>query len=408
MKHYTDPKEFKKHRLSIMPQDMLIPKYKIEEVTPNFINFNKWHLSKYNIPSYWESTQGEGIRILMLDTGFPDHKDLNSRVFRNQNLTAEEWIDLNGHQTHCCGIITGSKSGVAPKASIYCDKVLNKNGSGNFKAVLRSLELAISSNFDIISMSLGGKLPSDEGLVKAMRNAIDELNKRNTVVVCSAGNSGDQGVKFPALLENTISIGAHDSNEKIAYFSSKGKQVDFAAPGVNIFSTFLNQQYASLSGTSMACPFIVGVISLMLSKHKKQEREGKNNDCKTPEQIFNHLKRCSIDKGEEGKDSEYGYGLINIKDLLNTKESTPPEKPEEPEEPEEPKEPEKPEQPNNKKDPWIKRNLAWVVCGTFIIIALIFYLTSLIQSKTEVYVPYIDEDGNVDWDKKFEEEKKKE
>jgi len=56
----------------------------------------------------------------------------------------------------------------------------------------------------------------------------------------------------------------------------------------------------------------------------------------------------------------------------------------------------------------IKSNLAWVVCGTFIIIAFIFYLTSLIQSKTEVYVPYIDEDGNVDWDKKFEEEKKKE
>jgi len=401
MKHYTDPKEFKKHRLSIMPIDLRLPKYKIEEVSPDFINFNKWHLSKYNIPSYWESTQGEGIKILMLDTGLPDHKDLNSRVFRNQNLTTEDWIDLNGHQTHCCGIITGSKSGVAPKASIYCDKVLNKNGTGNFKSVLRSLELALSANFDIISMSLGGKLPSDKGLVKAMKDVIDELNKQNTVVVCSAGNSGDLGVKFPALLENTISIGAHDSNEKIAYFSSKGKQVDFAAPGVNIFSTFLNQQYASLSGTSMACPFIVGVISLMLSKHKKQEQEGKNNDCKTPEQIFNHLKRCSIDKGEEGKDSEYGYGLINIKDLLKPQKS-PQEPPQEPIK--DPQQPSKPEE----KSPWIKRNLPWVIFGTFIITTLLLYLISLYQDTSEVNPTYIDEDGNVDWDKKFEEENKKE
>ena len=55
-------------------------------------------------------------------------------------------------------------------------------------------------------------------------------------------------------------------------------------------------------------------------------------------------------------------------------------------------------------DPWIKRNLAWVVCGTFIIVAIIFYITSLIQSKTEVYVPYIDENGNVDWDKKLQQD----
>ena len=57
------------------------------------------------------------------------------------------------------------------------------------------------------------------------------------------------------------------------------------------------------------------------------------------------------------------------------------------------------------RDPWIKRNLAWVVCGTFIIVAIIFYITSLIQSKTEVYVPYIDEQGNVNWDEKYEYEK---
>jgi len=403
MKHYHSTQEFKKTRLIAASKDVSIPKVKLEEVSPFFSNLNAWHLDKYNIPKYWADTKGEGINILMLDTGLPDHNDLKDRVFRNSNIT-EEYSDLdqNGHQTHCCGIIAGKLTGVAPLAKIYCDKVLNKNGVGNFKSVLRSLELAAMSprHYDIISMSLGGNMPKDKGVLDALSNCIEQLLKKNTIVVCSAGNSGSAGVKYPAVLPNTLAIAAHDSDEIIASFSSKGKEVDFAAPGVKINSTFLDQNYAKLSGTSMACPFIVGVISLMLSKHKKQEKEGKKNDCKTPKQIVEHLKRCSIDKGKPGKDSSFGFGVISLDKLLDQEEDSPNPSPK----------PKPTPDPKPNPDPektWFKKHMAWVIFGVFLCTALMSFLFSQCSEEELPKPPYIDEQGNIDWDKKFEEEKNK-
>ena len=66
----------------------------------------------------------------------------------------------------------------------------------------------------------------------------------------------------------------------------------------------------------MACPFVVGVIALMLSKHRKQEKAGGFNNCKTIEDIKQHLLKYTIDKGEKGKDNSWGYGIINVKDLI--------------------------------------------------------------------------------------------
>lgn len=385
---------------SQLQENIKLPPFKKEEVLDNLQNQSSyWHLDQYNIPEYWSQTQGEGINILVLDTGMPDHKDLAGKTNFLGNFSKENTNqDLNGHQTHCNGIINGKITGVAPKAKVFVGKVLNKNGSGDFKSVIHALKSALTLDVDIISMSLGGTQEIEE-----FQDVINELTEANKTVICAAGNSGERGVSYPAKYKNTIAISAHDEQTNIAYFSSKGEEVDFAAPGVKITSTYLNQSYAKLSGTSMACPFIVGLVALMLSKHKKQESQGKVNNCKTPEQIYEHLKRCSIDYGETGKDSSYGYGLIDSKTLIEVKPKPEPN-PEPNPEPDPEPEPEPKPKPEKPKDNWFKRNMAWLACGTFIIIALIFYLTSLIQSKTEVYVPYIDEDGNVNWDKKLEEE----
>ena len=104
---------------------------------------------------------------------------------------------------------------------------------------------------------------------------------------------------------------------------------------VNIYSTFLNNGYASLSGTSMACPFITGVICLMLAKHKKQEAETGKNDCKTIAEIREHLLKYTKDKGEVGKDNSWGYGVIDVEKLIGgeDKEEPPVEEPVEEEPP---------------------------------------------------------------------------
>lgn len=144
----------------------------------------------------------------------------------------------------------------------------------------------------------------------------------NIPVVCSAGNSGQAGVSYPAAYPETIAIAAFDKNGKIANFSSRGSEVDWSAPGVDIMSTYLNNKYASFSGTSMACPFMVGVIALMLSKHKKQERSNGKNDCRTVADIREHLLKYTNDKGTVGKDNDWGYGVIDVEKLLATTTTT--------------------------------------------------------------------------------------
>ena len=222
----------------------------------------------------------------------------------------------------------------------------------------------------------------------------------NIPVVCAAGNSGDGGVNYPAAFDETIAVAAYDRWGKIANFSSKGEKVEWAAPGVNIYSTFLNNGYASLSGTSMACPFITGVICLMLAKHKKQEAETGKNDCKTIAEIREHLLKYTKDKGEVGKDNSWGYGVIDVEKLIGGGEEPPVEEPVEEEPPvEEPVEEEPPvEEPK-------KKNTLFIVLGV-VVVATIIGIALVMNNKVDIPTPpYFDENGEIDWDEKFKFDK---
>lgn len=363
-----------------------------------------WGVRQSKIPETWKETKGEGIKILVIDTGHPFHQDIGDNSKIGQNFILDEVMeDLNGHQSHCTGIISAKNNqfgmvGVAPKSTCISAKALNKNGSGTMKSLCEALEYAVKIKPDIVSMSLGA--PQSFPLIHEL---IKKLHKLNIPVVCAAGNSGSAGVNFPAKYKETIAVAAYDINGNIAGFSSKGPQVDWAAPGVNIYSTFLDNGYKKLSGTSMACPFVVGIIALMLAKHRKQEKETGKNDCKTVDEIKEHLLKYTIDKGEKGKDNYWGYGIIDVKNLIDPETGEPEPKPEPKPEPE-------PDIPHPYPDPkpkesWIKKNLAWVVLGTFVLIALLFYLTSIITKTEKIYVPWITEDGEVLWDEKMEWEK---
>jgi subtilisin family serine protease len=178
------------------------------------------------------------------------------------------------------------------------------------------LDFAIKVQPNVVSMSLGSSSTSD-----AEYQRIKKLYEMNIPVVCAAGNSGGKGVEYPAKYPETIAVAAYDKNGFIANFSAVGEEVDFAAPGVEIYSTYLNNEYAMLAGTSMATPWITGVILLLLSKHLKQEKETGQNDCKTVEQIKEHLRKYTIDKGYVGKDKYYGYGIIDVEHLIESKEA---------------------------------------------------------------------------------------
>jgi subtilisin family serine protease len=369
-----------------------------------------WGVKQSKIPETWKITKGEGVKIIVIDTGHPVHEDIGDNAKIGENFILNEpHEDLNGHQSHCTGIICSKNNkfgmvGVAPRSTCVSVKALNKNGSGTFDGLVKALEYAIDEKPDIVSMSLGSSRPH-----ALIEQKIKTLYEMNIPVICAAGNSGHSGVNWPAAYEETIAVAAYDEMGRIASFSSKGPEVDWAAPGVNVYSTFLNNSYAVLSGTSMACPFMVGIVALMLSKHKKQEKESGQNDCKTVDQIKEHLLKYTIDKGDSGKDNYWGHGIVNVKDLI-IEDSKPEPKPEpEPKPKPEPEPKPKPEpepKPELKFKDWFKKYIAWIVLSAF---ALFVGAVGLYQCSQQVDVPkppYIDENGNVDWDKKFQNEQK--
>jgi len=226
-------------------------------------------------PAIWDKSLGNGITIAILDTGCDiNHPDIQDRIIGGRNFTdddsgnQDEFHDYNGHGTHVAGTIAANKNGlgvagVAPEANLLIVKVLDANGSGEYDWIVRGIQYAIEQKVDIISMSLGG--PVD---VPALHDVIRQAVSNGILVVCAAGNEGDgaeltEELAFPGGYNEVISVGAVDLNWRSSRFSNSNNEVDLVAPGENIVSTYLDGEYASLSGTSMAAPHVSGALALI-------------------------------------------------------------------------------------------------------------------------------------------------
>lgn len=298
-------------------KDFKLPPHTYELVVTTLSQKQGWGISQTKIPNTWTVTQGGGETALVIDTGHPNHNDIGINAIEGKNFTNSNTInDIKGHQTHVTGIICAQNNnqgmvGVAPKSKCITAKALGDNGSGSFKWIVKALDYAIEKKVSVVSMSLGASIGTP-----GFHAVIKKLYKANIPIICAAGNDSTRGVDYPAKYPETIAVAAYDKNGKIAGFSGIGKEVDWAAPGVSIYSTYLDNKYAILNGTSMATPFITGVILLLLAKHKKQEKETGKNDCKTIEQIKEHLIKYTVDKGYVGKDEYFGYGIIDVEKLI--------------------------------------------------------------------------------------------
>ena len=298
----------------------------VKKIISNSRQVKCWSIKDTNIPKTWEITKGKGKTCMVIDTGISNHVDLrdnitsNGRGFvrlRNGRIDTN-WIDRNGHGTHVAGIIAAKDNnigmvGVAPESKVIPAKALGDNGNGSFEWINNALRYAIDVKPDVVCMSLGAFVsdPSQHRLIRI-------LYDMNIPVVCAAGNNGyNGGINYPAAYPETISVAAFDKNGNIADFSARGTEIDWAAPGVDVYSTWLNNRYIKLDGTSMAAPYIAGVILLLLAKHEIQEKETGKNDCKTVEDIRKHLLKYTIDKGMVGRDDYWGYGVLDIESIFN-------------------------------------------------------------------------------------------
>ncbi|GAA5346316.1 S8 family peptidase [Planifilum fimeticola] len=238
--------------------------------TPNDSLFPdlQWGPKKVQAPAAWDVTKSDSnTSIAIVDTGVQyDHPDLSGKVVRGYDYVDNDWdpYDGNGHGTHCAGIAaaitnnTRGIAGMAPDAKIYAVRVLDDSGSGTLQNVANGIIHAADNGADVISLSLGS--PNDSITLK---EAVDYAWNKGVVVVAAAGNDGSSQPAYPAYYSNAIAVAATDSDESKASFSNYGSWVDVAAPGVNIYSTYTDSSYASLSGTSMATPHVAGLAGLL-------------------------------------------------------------------------------------------------------------------------------------------------
>ena len=230
-----------------------------------------WGINRVHAPAAWDTTEGAGVKVAIIDTGIDlNHPDLAGKVDGGYSAITktekpEDYQDDNGHGTHVSGTIAALRDnkgvvGVAPKARLYAVKVLDADGSGNLSDVIDGIVWAAKNGMQVANMSLGAPSDSD-----AMHRAVKFAKGSGLVIVAAAGNSGGS-VGFPGQYPEVITVSASDSNDKIASFSSRGPQVKFIAPGVDVVSDKLGGGFISYNGTSMATPHVTGLAALAVSQ----------------------------------------------------------------------------------------------------------------------------------------------
>jgi minor extracellular protease Epr len=265
-----------------------------------------WGVSAIQATKAWHSHYtGKNVKVAVIDSGIYPHEDLSIAGGKSFVSYTNSYTDDNGHGTHIAGIIAAKDNntgivGIAPDVQLYAVKVLNSKGSGIMSDIIAGIDWAITNKMDIINLSLGSMEKSS-----ILEDTINRAYSSGILVVAAAGNDGNSEgtgdmVDFPAKYDSVISVAATDSQNKRASFSSTGAKVDFAAPGVNIISTVLDNQYAAYSGTSMATAFVTGDLALLKEIYPTMS----NQD------LVEQLKKKALDLGAPGPDPLYGNGLI--------------------------------------------------------------------------------------------------
>lgn len=205
-----------------------------------------WGILELDAPAAWSmSNAGEGVKVLVLDTGIDkEHPNIASRFVEGRNLIAERenpdlpyaYFDQAGHGTHVAGTILADGLGtgvvgVAPRASLYVGRVCGDAGCPG-SAILAGVEWAIEAKMDVVNMSLGGRFGSEAG-AQIYKRAEDA----GVVIVAASGNDGENQISYPAKYPSVLSVGAIDRDLNVADFSNYDEDLDVVAPGVDVISS---------------------------------------------------------------------------------------------------------------------------------------------------------------------------
>lgn len=278
-------------------------------------NVKLWHWPTELAEKVGKIATGKGIKVAIGDTGYTKHVDGPTPIASRSFISGQSALrDGNGHGTHCAGTALGRNGiGVAPDADLIVFKCLSDQGSGSSTGIAQGIRWAADQGADVISLSLGGG-----GSDAETNRAIDYAFSLGCIVNAAAGNSGYNGsntIGWPARYDGCLCCGAYRADGQIANFSSGGREMDAAAPGQDIISFSRNGSgYVSMSGTSMATPFLSGVLALIVEVMRRQGKP----QWKSTDAVRAFFKANLKDAGTPGFDPRFGHGIPVVDSLVQS------------------------------------------------------------------------------------------
>ena len=290
----------------------LPPDVRATRVTTPLTEVHDWSIKAYGIEDAWRENRGtingKPVRAAVLDCGIDvRHPDLKDAIHNVKDFSGSMhgWNDGMGHGTWCASML-GARAdnnlgvaGIAPLCELVICKVLGDSGGGTDEMIYAGLQWALKQGASFFSMSLGG--PQMNSRLRSLCREI--VSTPGHFLFAAAGNDG-AAVNFPAAWPEFVAVGAVDKQQKLTEFTSRGPELDVLGPGVDMLGC-VPGGYATMSGTSMACPFCCGVGILTYAKHAVDPGP---TPIRGQADMLEHLKRHSAPLGE--------YGLIDPKKLL--------------------------------------------------------------------------------------------
>lgn len=275
-----------------------------------------WGIDRINADVSRATNTGDPVKVAIVDTGIDTtHPDLAANVKGGMTaVNTSSYKDDNGHGSHVAGIVaaldnTSGVVGVGPGIDLYGVKVLDRRGSGYVSDIVEGLGWCQDHGMQVVNMSLGTST-----YIQSFDDAVSALYASGTVIVAAAGNDGiGSAVNYPAAFDDVIAVSATTSSDALAYFTCTGPQIELAAPGYQIYSTYKGGGYSTLSGTSMASPHVAGVAALVMASPVGAS-DANANGVWDPAEVRNRLHATAEHIGTAdwttGWNAGYGYGLV--------------------------------------------------------------------------------------------------
>jgi subtilisin family serine protease len=219
----------------------------------------------------WQGRTGRGVRVAVVDSGIDtEHPDLKGKVRESVEAVAENGKiefrpstsgDQAGHGTACAGIITS----IAPDVDLYSVKVLGPKASGSGDMFLVGLDYAIKQKFRVINLSLG---TTKRDFFAPLHDLLDRAYQAGCIVVSAANNLPYPS--YPSIFSSSVvSVVKRTGGDPFNFGYRYGQVIEVVAPGVEVKTTWPGGGYRQLTGNSFACPYVAGIIALMMEAYPK-------------------------------------------------------------------------------------------------------------------------------------------